>query len=261
MDFLLCLQFPRADAKSHSQTHIESHLIFALRGLEATKHQVHELVTKVNDQSQQIKRQSQQIERQSGQIERLISKDKEQSEKVERLTSSLQDQPPQRERHGPINQTFPTSFEWKIPNVASVLLNEESLVSDPFYLDSIGYKYLLKFEISQSLAAAIAMVDPCYDWALSEQWLYVNIKVIPGKFDRSLSWPCKEKLRVTLADQDSETLKITEVIDFDKGKKSCSRSALDDYHDYRKVIAKKVHLFRPGSNWNNITILIRVNRE
>ena len=140
MDFSLCLQFPRAEAKSHSQTHMESHLIFALRGLEATKHQVHELVTKVNDQSQQIKRQSQQIERQSGQIERLISKDKEQSEKVQRLTSSssLQDQPPQRERHGPINQTFPTSFKWKIPNVASVLLNEESLISDPFYLDSIG---------------------------------------------------------------------------------------------------------------------------
>ena len=89
----------------------------------------------------------------------------------------------------------------------------------------------MKFEISQSLAAAIAMVDPCYDWALSEQWLYVKIKVVPGKFDDLLSWPCKEKVRVTLADQDSETLKITEVIDFDKGKKPCSRSVCDNYHD------------------------------
>ena len=82
MDLFLCLQFPRSDAKSHLQTQIESHLKFALRGLEATQHQVHELVAIVNDQSQQIERQSQQIERQlqqterqSGQIERLMSKD------------------------------------------------------------------------------------------------------------------------------------------------------------------------------------------
>ena len=65
MDLFLCLQFPRADVKSHSQTHFESHLNFALRGLEATQHQVHELVTIVNDQSQQIERQSQHIKRQS----------------------------------------------------------------------------------------------------------------------------------------------------------------------------------------------------
>ena len=49
----------------------------ALRGLEATQHQVHKLETVVKEQSQQIERQSQQIEK-------LISKDKEQSEKMER---------------------------------------------------------------------------------------------------------------------------------------------------------------------------------
>ena len=76
MDLFLCLQFPRSDAKSHSQTHIESHLNLALRGLEATQHQVHELVTVVKDQSQQI--------------ERMITKDEEQSDQMERQSQQIE---------------------------------------------------------------------------------------------------------------------------------------------------------------------------
>ena len=105
MGVFLCLQFPRSNVKSHSQTHIESHLNLALRGLEATQHQVHELVTVVKDQPQhierqsgQIERQSQQIERQSVQIEKLMSKDQEQLEKIERLTSRVEDQSQQIKR-------------------------------------------------------------------------------------------------------------------------------------------------------------------
>ena len=104
MDLFLCLQFPRSDAKSHSQTQIESHLNLAVRGLEATQHQFHELVAVVGDQSQQIERliskdkdQSQQTGALSENIKRLISKDKKPSEKME---------PPQREQRGPINQIF-----------------------------------------------------------------------------------------------------------------------------------------------------------
>ena len=261
MELFLCLQFPRADAKSHSQTHIESHLNFALRGLEAAKHQVHELVTIVNDQSQQIERQSQQverqsqqierqseqIERQSEQIERLISKDEEQSQKVERLISLLQNQPPQKERHGPINQTFPAPFEWKIPNIQRVLLTVESLVSEPFYLCSIGYKYSLKIQIHQPESAK---------WG---HLVSLKIKVVPGEFDDLLSWPCKEKVRVSFVDQVSK-INMSEVIDFDKGKRPCSRSLCDDYQDYRQVIARNVDVLRCGY-MSNDTILIRVNRE
>ena len=98
MDLFLCLQFPRSDAKSHSQTHIQSHLNLALRGLEATQHQVHDLVTVVKDQSQQIERQSQQIERQSQQIERTISKEKEQSDQMERQSQQIERQSQQIER-------------------------------------------------------------------------------------------------------------------------------------------------------------------
>ena len=114
MDLFLCLQFPRSAAKSHSQTQIESHLSLALRGLEATQYQVHELVTVVKEQSHQIERQSQQIERQSQHIEKLISKGKEQSEKMERPMSTTQEQPLQREGRGSMNQIFPTPFEWEI---------------------------------------------------------------------------------------------------------------------------------------------------
>ena len=97
-DLFLCLQFPRSDAKSHSQTHVESHMNLALRGLEANQHQVHELVTVVKDQSERIELQSGQIEQQSQQIERLISKDKKQSQQTERQSGQIKRQSQQIER-------------------------------------------------------------------------------------------------------------------------------------------------------------------
>ena len=98
MDFFLCSQFPRSDAKSHSQTQIESHLQLVLRGLEATQHQFHELVAVVQDQSKQIERQSQQIERQSQQIERQSQRIERQSQQIERLISKDKEQAQQIER-------------------------------------------------------------------------------------------------------------------------------------------------------------------
>ena len=241
MDLFLCLQFPRSDAKSHSQTQIESHLKLALRGLEATQHQVYELVTMVKDQSQQIERQSQQIERQSGQIERLMSKDKEQSEKMERLMSTVQDQPPQRERRGPI------PFEWKIPDMSQLLRKltpgKRSLISKPFYLFGCGYKYLLKIETVTFGFHAL---------------LSVYIKVVPGEFDESLSWPCKEKVRVTLVDQQSLLDENKSgVIDFEKGKNLCSRLLRDDDDEYRPILAL-ANVTKYGGD-STKSILIRVN--
>ena len=286
MDLFLCFQFPRSDTKSHSQSQIESHLNLALRGLEATQHQVHELVTVVKNQSQQIERQSQeiermiskekeksqqielqsqQIERQSGQIaslmskdkeqlekterlmsrvedqsqqiRRLISKDKEQSEKMERSISAVQGHPLQRERRGPINQIFPTPFKWEI-RLDSV--TKQSLFSIPFYLSvERGYKYLLK--ISR--------------WSLD---LNVCIIIVPGEFDELLSWPCKEKVRVTLDYQgmlgpDSES----SVTDFEKGSVPCYQPVDDDDHDTYRVV-RFIDLF--SSAWKD-TVLITVTRE
>ena len=308
MDLFFCLQFPRSDAKSHSQTQIESHLNLALRGLEATQHQVHELITVVKEQSQQIERQSQQIERQSQeidqmiskdkeqtqlierqsqQIERLISKDKEQLEKMERLMSSVEDQsqqikrlmskdeeqsdkmegaisavqgqppqkgrresvqgqPPQRERREPTNQILPTPFEWEIPNIIDLFkkatFRSQKLVSKPFNLFERGYKYLLQIKTRSRR---------------SSNELRVYIKVVPGEFDELLSWPCKEKVRITWADQDPRIEKCkSNVIDFEKCREPCSRPLDDDHHAYRLVLD-----FTVGYYLVKDTILIRVNKE
>ena len=291
MDLFLCLQFPRSGTKYHSQTQIESHLNLALRGLEATQHQVHELVTVVKEQSQQIERQSHQIERQSQHIERLIYKDKEQSQQIEqlmskdketsqqieRLMSTSQDQsqqiepslskgkkqskrggrlmstgatsyrPRQRVRRAPMNRIM---FEWKIPNIENVLANAEAgfgeaLVSEPFYLFEHGYKYLLRFETME------------FDLTL-----LIFIKIVPGEFDEILSWPSKEKVRVTLVDQNAlidNGKNTSSVIDFEKGVEPCSRPLHDDHYEYRCILA--LSNIQSRSCIKDDTILIRANRE
>ena len=316
MDFFLCLQFPRSNVRSHSQTHIESHLNLALRGLEATQHQLHELVTVVKDQSQQIarqsrqierqsqqiarqsqqiERQSQQIERQSGQIERqsqqierqsqqieqLMFKDKERSQQIERLMSTSQDRSQQLEpsqskgkkqskRGGRLMSTGATSyrprqrvrrelinqmFEWKIPNIENVLANAEAgfgevLVSEPFTLFEHGYKYLLRFETALEGPMGFDVM------------LLVFIKIVPGEFDELLLWPCKEKVRVTLVDQDAlmdNGKNISSVIDFEKGVEPCSRPLHDDHYKYRCIL--EVSNLQSRSYIKDDTILIKATRE
>ena len=175
-----------------------------------------------------------------------MSKDKEQSENMERSMSSVQYQPPQRERRGPINQMFPTPFEWKIPNIRHVVLKAGGFVSEPFYLFSIGYKFLLKIQAELFFFRVVR----------------VYIKVVPGEFDESLSWPCKEKVRVTLVYQNplpGKRENISQVIDFEKGMRPCSRPLHDDDHDYRLIFSQgfddKSALYS-----ENDTILIRVNK-
>ena len=240
MDLFLCLQFPRSAAKSHSQTQIESHLSLALRGLEATQYQVHELVTVVKEQSQQIERQSQQIEK-------LISKDKEQSKKMERPRFTAQDQPLERERHWSMDEIFSTPFEWEIPinqHVSERYLFIKHLVSEPFYLFRGGYKYRLKIS------------------SLSSFRTEVSIKVVPGDYDDSLSWPCKEKVRVTLMDQCQPLANLnskSRLNDFGKGKEPCSRPRHDDYHEYRSILVLTKQKVTPCIRSD--TILLRVTSE
>ena len=259
---------------------MESHLNLALRGLEATQHQVHELVTVVKDQSQQIERQSQQIERliskdkeqsqqierQSHQIERLISKDKEQSQQIQRQSqqierlmskdkeqseikteamSTVQDQSQQIERRELIDEGLPTPFEWKIPNIREVSYRRaqygpQILVCEPFYLSQRGYKYLLKIEVVKI-------------------FLRLSIKVVPGEFDGLLPWPCKEKVRVTVNVNELKGIErnISNVV-FYFGSKPWSRPLHDDHHEYRLIL--EVRHFR-FSLWLNLGLLIRVNRE
>jgi len=201
------------------------------------------LISKDKEQSQQIERQSQQIkeliskdkeqsqqiERQSQQIKKLISKDKEQSEKMERPMTTAQEQPLQREGRESMNQIFPTPCEWKIYAETNLKL----LFCEAFYLFKGGYRY--KMRVS----------------SLSPDVMEMFIKVVPGEFDDSLSWPCKEKLRVNFSG-------LSNVIDFEKGKKPCSRPLHDNHHEYRLVAeVQKILVVHHISG----TFLLRVSRE
>ena len=289
MDLFLCLQFPRSDAKSHSRTHIESHLNLALRGLQATQHQVHELVTVVKDQSQQIERQSQQIERQSQQIERMISKDKEQSdqmgrqsqqierqsgqigrlmskdkeqlEKMERLMSRVEDQSQQIKRLMSKDKEQSDKMERSISTVQSHPLQREGrgpikqIRPTPF-----EWKICI-IRTHNQVSKPFDLFERGYKYLLKITSAFkvlcnvcVYIKVVPGEFDELLSWPCKEKVRVAWVNQDVPFGEHKSgVIDFENGREPCHRPLNDDYHEYRFVLD-----FMASGRAN---ILIRVNRE
>ena len=213
MDFFLCLQFPRSNVRSHSQTHIESHLNLALRGLEATQHQVQELATMVEDQSQQIKRQSQQIEKRGS-----------------------------------------APFEWKIRNIHEAFQQAGKdryiIYSKPFNM--FGYSFLLKIEFILNL---------WYTFASHNRHGKLYIKVVPGEFDESLSWPCKEKVRVTVIDQDpcqDNRENRSHVIDF--GENPSSRPLFNDDREYTKILDLRDFIYS-RSFIRDGTIFITVQRE
>ena len=199
----------------------------------------------IQRQSQQIKEQSQQIERQSGQIEKLMSKDKEQSEIKREGMSTVQDQSQQIERRERIDQGLPTPFKWKIPDIKGVYLKAQSapqiLVSEPFYLSRPGYKYLLKLDALNIL-------------------LSLSIKVATGEFDELLSWPCKEKVRVTV---DVKGLQVRKrnlsnvVFDFAEDRETWCRPLHDDHQEYRLIHEERNF---PLIKYNHV-LLITVNRE
>ena len=125
---IVCLQFPRSDAKSHLESHVERHLNLALRGLEATYHKVRALVSLAKEQSQRIEKlenemitvkdQSQQKER----LEKDVSTFKEQSQKIEKLeedVSKIKEQSQETEKLEKICENY-APFVWKIPDFQAV---------------------------------------------------------------------------------------------------------------------------------------------
>ena len=170
---------------------------------------------------------------------------------MERSTSTAQDQLPQKEQRGPINQISPTPFEFKIPNIGAVCqrarTSSQMLYSEPFNLIARGYKYSLKIEthveqLLRFLPNATSNVD-----------LRVYIRVVPGDFDDSLSWPCKEKMRITLVDSDNRKT-ISRVIDFQEN--PYFRPLRDDHHEDRFIL--ELRGSQLSSYIKDDTILIRV---
>ena len=159
--------------------------------------------------------------------------------------STVQDQSQQIERRELIDKILLTPFEWKIPNIRGVYRRTqyENLVSEPFYLSQRGYKYLLEI-------------------VLTDIFLRLSIKVVPGEFDELLPWLCKEKVRVTV--NGLNKLKGIErnisnvVFDFAEGIEPWSRPLHDDHHECRLI--PEVRDF-PTSFWSAHFLLIRVNRE
>ena len=254
----------------------------ALRSLQATQFQVHDLVCLGKDQSQQIERlmtkdnkKSQQIERlmamvndQSQRIERLMNKDKEKSQEIERLMAKVNDQSERIERFTSEQIKMQTtvvntqaSFAWKIPNIQAILdrsrdevrVKIEYIVSEPFYLSENGYKLRI---ILKSKRSSLFVKEPHFAFC---------VRVVPGKFDQLLSWPFNEKVRVTLIDQNPWKDKredISHVTDFRERSPTCPRPPYekDDKFDFGGLIVTQDQL-RTGSYVMDDAIFIRANKE
>ena len=98
---------------------------------------------------------------------------------------------------------------------------------------------------------------------LPNKQMEASIKVVPGEFDDSLSWPCKEKVHVTMLGQrnpPAQSLKKSAVIDLEKGTEPCSRPLHEDHHEYRVISELKYYLYS-RLFFQCDTILLRVNRE
>ena len=230
-------QFPRSNTKAHSKTQIEQHLNLALRSLETTQHlvkdqsqQIELLMAKDKDTSRQIeqliakdKGTSQQIEqlmakheetsrkierltakdkKKSQQIEQLMAKDKDTSQQIERLTALVKVQ----DQHIRFLKSPP--FVWKISNFQRAYRKAasgiEKVIANTFYLSSNGYRLRIKFFFNAKQA-------------FGRLSFFIYICVVPGEFDPLLSWPFKEKVRVTLINQDpprDEVKDICNVTDF-----------------------------------------------
>ena len=131
----------------------------------------------------------------SQQIERLISKVNDQSQRIERFTSTVQDLSEQIKMQTTGANTH-ASFAWKIPNIRAILdrykdfrVKYEDILSEPFYLSQNGYK------------VRIILKPNGFSSFKREPHFVFNVRVVPGEFDHLLSWPFKEKVRVTFIDQ------------------------------------------------------------
>ena len=230
-------QFPRSNTKAHSKTQIEQHLNLALRSLETTQHlvkdqsqqiellmakdkdtsrQIEQLIAKDKGTSQQIEQLMAKHEETSRKIERLTAKDKKKSQQIEQLMARDKDTSQQIERLTALVKVqdqhirFLNSppFVWKISNFERAYRKAasgiEKVIANTFYLSSNGYRLRIKFFFNAKQA-------------FGRLSFFIYICVVPGEFDPLLSWPFKEKVRVTLINQDpprDEVKDICNVTDF-----------------------------------------------
>ena len=160
----------------------------------------------------QVKDTQRQVEDQSQEIERLTARVKVQDQHLKSLSS-----PP---------------FVWRISDFYDSCLRaargQSELSTSTFYLSPNGYK--LKIKVVFNIHAT------CKGFHES---LCLNVCVVPGEFDLLLSWPFKEKLKVTLLSQNpSRDAKegISNVTDFGTLFKPVFRPLAEDKLTWHAVL-------------------------
>jgi len=229
-------------------------LNLALRGLEATQHQFQEFVVVVKDQSQHM----------SEQIEGLMSTVKDQSQRIKPLMSKVKEQSQQIDGQELIMKMYSAPFEWKIPNFPAISERakaiEQSISNEPFYLFKCGYRYLLKIKVVFSNRGN----SSTYASFVRANGLLLSIKAVPGEFDKLLSWPCMEKVRVMVIDQDpcqDSRQNIPRVVEFGKDENPFFRPFKHDDQEYRVILFLEKDTLQTRSYIKNDSIFIMVNKE
>ena len=208
----------------------------------------------VNDQSKHM----------SEQIERLMSTVKDQSQHIKLLTSKVKEQSQQIERQELIMKIYSAPFKWKISNFQAICERakevEQTIYSEPFYLFKCGFRYLLNIKVVLSNRDNSSFFASLFRTI----GLLLYIKVVPGEFDKLLSWPCTEKVRVMVIDQDpcqDSRENISRVVDFEKAENPCSRPFKDDDQDHRFILYLKKDTLQTRSYIKNDSIFVMVNKE
>ena len=167
-----------------------------------TSQQIEQLMAKHEETTRKIERLTAKDKKKSQQIEQLMARDKDTSQQIERLTALVKVQ----DQHIRFLNSPP--FVWKIYNFKRAYMKAasgiEKVIANTFYLSSNGYRLRIKFFFNAKQA-------------FGRLSFFIYICVVPGEFDPLLSWPFKEKVRVTLINQDpprDDVKDICNVTDF-----------------------------------------------
>ena len=245
LDIYSFTQFPRSNTRAHTETQIEHHFNLALRSLEVTQHQV-------EDQSQEIERLTAHLNLALRSLEVTQRQVEDQSQEIERLTARVKVQ----DQH--LKSLSSPPFVWKISDFYDSCLRaargDSELSTSTFYLSPNGYK--LKIKVVFNIHAT------CKGFHES---LCLNVCVVPGEFDLLLSWPFKEKVKVTLLSQNpSRDAKedISNVTDFGTLVKPVFRPLAEDKLTWHAVLGPipQRKLSSAIITLNNV-IFIMVNKE
>lgn len=108
----------------------------------------------------------------------------------------------------------------------------EKIITNTFYLSSNGYRLRIKIFLK-------AMQVSNHNFLLGGSLFCICICVVPGEFDPLLSWPFKEKVRVTLINQNpyrDEEKNICRVTDFGSLDMSIMRPLNEDNESWHVVL-------------------------